>query len=346
MSRIDVDSLLQEVSGDLPCGENLEYDADFGEMERAARGKPEQTIGDTTVPAEDPDWAEVQSRAIQLLSRTKDLRVVLYLLRAQLKTEGLIGLNDGLNLLRAVLERYWDTVHPQLDPDDDNDPTLRVNTLLTLSDADTILRNLREAPLATSRTFGSICYRDIAMVNGEIAPSGDGETAAPDASAIHGAFMDCDLEQLQATAEAAREAIDRTAAIEQDVTNQVGAAAAPSLSGLGGSLKSIERALTEKLAGRGVGDPAAMENGEAAAEGQGSATGAPAASGQINSREDVQRALDRICEYYDRHEPSSPVPLLLRRAKRLVAKSFMEILRDMVPDGVSEAERIGGSDSD
>ena len=50
--------------------------------------------------------------------------------------------------------------------------------------------------------------------------------------------------------------------------------------------------------------------------------------------------------YYERHEPSSPVPLLLKRAKRLVAKDFMEILRDLAPDGVDQAERISGpSDS-
>jgi type VI secretion system protein ImpA len=33
---------------------------------------------------------------------------------------------------------------------------------------------------------------------------------------------------------------------------------------------------------------------------------------------------------------------LLQRAKRLVAKDFMEILRDLTPDGVSQAEAIGG----
>jgi type VI secretion system protein ImpA len=41
------------------------------------------------------------------------------------------------------------------------------------------------------------------------------------------------------------------------------------------------------------------------------------------------------------------VPLLLRRAQRLVEKSFMEILEDMVPDGVSQAKIVSGkSDAD
>ncbi|MGK2926590.1 MAG: ImpA family type VI secretion system protein, partial [Lysobacterales bacterium] len=65
-------------------------------------------------------------------------------------------------------------------------------------------------------------------------------------------------------------------------------------------------------------------------------------SGPISNRSDVVRALERVCEYYSVQEPSSPVPLLLRRAQRLVEKSFMEILEDMVPDGVSQARIVSG----
>lgn len=73
----------------------------------------------------------------------------------------------------------------------------------------------------------------------------------------------------------------------------------------------------------------------AAAQGGGAA---PASvPGTIQSREDVVRALDRICEFYARTEPSSPVPMLLQRARRLVDKSFLEVLRDLVPDGLNQA---------
>ena len=67
--------------------------------------------------------------------------------------------------------------------------------------------------------------------------------------------------------------------------------------------------------------------GEDAAEAVGTSPSRPA-SGAINSRNDVIQAIDRICDYYAMHEPSSPVPLLLRRAQGMVAKSFYEILED------------------
>ena len=65
-------------------------------------------------------------------------------------------------------------------------------------------------------------------------------------------------------------------------------------------------------------------------------------TGEITSRQDVIRALDKICEYYDRHEPSSPLPLLINRAKRLASKSFLEIIGDLTPDALAQAQSIGG----
>jgi type VI secretion system protein ImpA len=56
----------------------------------------------------------------------------------------------------------------------------------------------------------------------------------------------------------------------------------------------------------------------------------------------VLRILDALCDYYARNEPSSPVPMLLTRAKRLVDKSFIDIIRDLAPAGLAEAEVIGG----
>jgi type VI secretion system protein ImpA len=78
-----------------------------------------------------------------------------------------------------------------------------------------------------------------------------------------------------------------------------------------------------------------------AAAAPGAATRA-APSGEVNSRQDVIRLLDKICAYYEKHEPSSPVPLLLTRARRLVDKSFIEILQDLAPEGLGQARQVGG----
>jgi len=194
MSIIDINGLLNEVSPDAPCGDNLEYDPVFSELERAARGKAEQTLGDSSVAAEPPAWREVRNYSTELLGRTKDLRIAVYLTRSLLNTEGLAGFGDGLSLLRGMLERYWDCVHPQLDPDDDNDPTFRVNTIATLCDRDATLLNLQEAPLVSSRALGQFGLHHLLVAKGEISAPADSEVAISDLATIDAAFMDADLD--------------------------------------------------------------------------------------------------------------------------------------------------------
>jgi type VI secretion system protein ImpA len=346
---IEIESLLQDISPDAPCGENLEYDPDYGALERATQGKPEQQFGDTIVPAEEPDWLDVERRASALLGRTKDIRVLLPLIWALARTQGWAGFRDGLALLRGSLERHWDRIHPELDPDDDNDPTLRINTIAALSDPDSMLAGLRAAPLVQSRAFGRFCLRDIQIASGELPPPEDGEP--PEMQAIEGAFMEADLEELQATAKAVSQSVELIAGIESFLLERVGATQAPDLESLSAVLKSAQRALADPLSRR-IGTAASgdveVEETMGTAEGAASvnAPGAPAALGPVRSREDVIRVLESVCEYYGRHEPSSPVPILLNRAKRLVSKDFTEILRDLAPDGVSQLEMIRGPEAD
>ena len=89
MVLLDVDTLLEPVSDDSPCGPNLEYDDAYASFERSARGKAEQQYGETIIPAEDPNWREVRRLGLELVLRTKDLRVACLLVRGLLETEGL-----------------------------------------------------------------------------------------------------------------------------------------------------------------------------------------------------------------------------------------------------------------
>ena len=96
---------------------------------------------------------------------------------------------------------------------------------------------------------------------------------------------------------------------------------------------------------RGVG----VEEEESTEDGAPAADGAPAGtiSGAVNNRRDVISALEKVCDYYDTHEPSSPIPLLLKGAKRLASMSFLEIVNDVTPEGLQQLKSIAGiSDED
>src|SRR5207249_945184 len=111
----------------------------------------------------------------------------------------------------------WASLHPQLDPDDNNDPTIRINALAVLSDG-TTLNVLRSASLLRSRSFGKVGLRELAFASGEVAPPSDApkwETAA-----IEAAFQDCPLSELEGTAGALRASSEHIKAIDKVFVDQ------------------------------------------------------------------------------------------------------------------------------
>lgn len=350
---IEIEKYLSEIEPDNTCGNDLEYDAEFIAFEKEAQGKEEQTMGDSVIDAEPPNWREVIKQAEKLLTRTRDLRIFINYLRALTATQGILGLADGMHLLRSATEMHWNNIYPQLDPDDDNDPTERINVLMTLCDFSSFLRPLQKVPLVESRALGRFNLRDIQIANGNISISAsDSETELPSSATVEGAFQECDPEVLHANANAANEALSDLNQMEAFITDQVGISNAPTFAELRKVLKDINSILVEQVGKRGLNGSTSAESDvtdvdDASAEQIETTTNVKTVSpAGINNNQDVIRAINLICDYYKKNEPSSPIPLLLERVNRLVGKDFMEVLRDMAPNGVEQVEILSGISSD
>ena len=180
---MDQELLLQNHGEDAPSGEDLEYDPTFAELEIAAQLGEERQAGDEIIAGVEPDYKEVAKLALNVLERSHDLRAGVFLSQAQLRLKGMPGFAEVTTFIKQMLEDYWGSCHPQLDADDDDDPTMRVNAVFALADNDRILKALRMAPLTKSRTFGMMSLRDIAVADGEITPPSDMDSV-PDASSV------------------------------------------------------------------------------------------------------------------------------------------------------------------
>jgi len=344
---MDLDALLQSHGDDAPSGDDLEYDPVFTELEIAATHGEERQAGDKILPPEDPDYKEVTAKALEILSRSHDLRAAVFLAEAQLRLKGFAGFAEATSYLARCLDEYWDSCHPQLDADDDNDPTMRVNAILTLVDDARILRGVRRAPLTQSRTFGALSLRDIAVAEGENTPPADMDVV-PDQGQVAAAFQDTDEEVLRGISDAVSQALADVTAIAAKFDAET-PAQGPDLDPLINALKrassKMASALGDPVAGDDGGDDADAARAGGAPQPAGGGGGA-SGGGAINTPTDVQNALDRIIGYYERTEPSSPLPILLLRAKKLVGADFMTIVRDMAPDGVDRVNLIGGLEDD
>lgn len=342
-SIVDVDELLREISPEEPCGANLEYDPAFLELEQVVKGKPEVQYGDTITPATPPDWKSAKAISLELIGRSIDLRVAVTLARALLCLHGMRGFAAGLQLVERMLGQYWDHLHPQLDPDDGNDPMLRVNTLAALCESTTVLRDVREAVLVASRAHGRFSLRGIDIATGELeVPEGEEK---PTLAVIDAAFLDVDQAELEDTDRALNEAYASSIRIEQVLTEKVGAAQSLDMSALTRLLKRARDFVHERLGRRNGGTNSdTADASSTSADGQPIQANAQAIqrSGEITSRDDVIQMIDKICAYYEKCEPASPVPLLLQRAQRLVSKNFVELLEDLAPDGLNQLYQASG----
>lgn len=358
MNGIDIDSLLKEVSPEAPSGEaDLSGEPAFIDLEIKIEGTPEREFGGRIMQeAKDPDWQEVKKAAIELCARTHDLRVVMYLTRALLHTDGFDGFAAGLALLHGLIDRYWDSLFPRLDPDDSHDPIQRINILAALSEGEDILVPLRKTDLCVSKRLGRYGLRDVLIANGKIDATKNDKSPPPTMVEIEAAFKDTDIDTILAKQAAIERASDNLAKLKAGLNKKVGdshSGSIPDFKSLSKVLKVMDAIMKKQLQDRqpppssNPDSAVAIDEADDAQPGGSVMTQRHSPVSGISNRQDVIRLLDKICKYYEHFEPGSPVPLLLKRARQLVEKNFIEIIQDLAPDSAGKIKSlIAGDDTE
>ncbi|MGP8471528.1 type VI secretion system protein TssA [Burkholderia sp. PR2] len=339
--------LLADLSPEAPCGPNLEYDADFLQLQERATPRAEQQYGDTVIPAETPDWRAVERLALALSERTKDLRVAAHLARSWTEQHGIPGYADGLAVVAGLIERWWDDLHPRLDADGEQDPTPRMNALADVAGAHECARAARRQPLFD----GGPSVRDA-----ERALDGRDETGGPSAGRRDGlvAALSTARDDGRVPIDAVRAVLGALDAIRARVTDRLGSEWSPDASDTEKALQRIVREMPEPAPVQAAGPVDGSIPATPAAPGAANAASAPATvpngqawrDAEVASRDDVRLGLDKMCRYFELHEPSHPAPLLLRRAQRLLALDFYEIIRDLAPESLPKLDMLSGERSE
>jgi type VI secretion system protein ImpA len=347
---LDIDALSRPIDDNEPAGPDLEYSS-VAELDRFAAGTP-GTIDPSTqelVGAEEPNWRKVAEMATELLGKTKDLRVAAWLARAELANRGLPGLADGLKLIAVLVETFWETLYPMLDRDEGDDPIERMNVLANLSpdpaqsygsaSTEALLRSLRGTVIVESREVGRFTVRDLEYMLGRMQPP-EGQTA-PAEALLAAAWKTGD----PAANQVKRDGIAIGLAAIQAITKQFS-----DRSGQRPSLDLLQQTL------RRVGDFYAAQDAEAAAEagdtaegdedgevgGPTGSGGKPPRSGGLASRADAVRILQQVAVFLRKAEPSSPAPMFVDRAVKLLQMDFNAIVKELMPDSRERIEMLGG----
>jgi len=326
---------LAPVSNTAPCGPDLEYDHDFVVLFASAAPKQDVQYG-AFVGSPDPvNWSELERDCRRLMLRTKDIRVAVLYARCRTRLGGAAGLAEGTGLLATWLETFAGHVHPQPDTDGEHDTArdMRVNALQALADPDGLLADVREIVLAKS-TLTRLQVRDIERA---FARPRAADALAPESVAQQ--LRDLRVQQ-PAMMVGFDDTITHLATIE--------AWCASHLDAYQPDLSPLTRLLDELRAPASANAVKQTEESQepvpAADESSGNDASAllePVNAGPVRAAErttaqpgsapvDRQAALGLIRTartWFETHEPSSPIPVLLKRAEQFVGKRYAEVVK-------------------
>ena len=314
------------ITDETPCGQDLRAVDEWAFADLRAAAPNLITDPETGLSREDDaDWEKLETLATGHLTASKDLEIVVYLLRAVLRTRDMPALRDGLVLLRDLVKHRWDQCHPTLESAG-NDTQVRIRVVEVLSDFDLFLRPLAEKKFLTTDD-GSFSLYDILGAKGER----EMREGDPTLDQVELAFAGCSKEQKEGI-EQSLAAIDESAKIVGNIENQFRSrldasqgVAPPNLDKLADLFKRMVRE-TKMLLGLPIEEE---EGGEEDERGGGQKQ---TLQGEIKSRTDVRHFLDKACRFYGDTEPASPVPMFLRAAKVVVDKDFLEISEIVTPE--------------
>ena len=113
------DDLLNPIEGPNPSGSNLRYDPVYDKIKEARREEDQPPPGMTERDRKVADNLLVIKLTTDLLTnKTKDLQLAAWLTEALLKRKSFAGLKDGLALCYGFVDKFWDTVYPELEDGD------------------------------------------------------------------------------------------------------------------------------------------------------------------------------------------------------------------------------------
>ncbi len=310
---------LKDISSDSPCGEDFvdssyEYSALESNINQAE---------------ESSEWKKLKKETDGYLSKTKDIRLYVLYTRILIHTEKnpFIGLSKGLQLVHHGMDNYWNCLYPEVDNEDSEPFFDRNNALANFADYGSLVLPLTKKLTVLSIGLGNYTLEDLLILDG-------GGTLA-DKPPLKG-LMPEEEEAYSEVLQYFKVALDITENIKKlyyEKTSEV----FPEFN---------DHLLPMLQKGANLGDDSTSD----VSNDSNTVVSAPVGSvapqmqiqGMINSREDIIKALGLICDYYDKNEPSSPIPMMLERVSKMVDMNYREIFSEFQLGADSVLDKIFG----
>lgn len=336
LPKTDNDELTVPISDLMPSGESLRRGPVYDKIKLAR--KEDDPALDHGIWATEPkaaDWDTVITTAVSALKdKSKDLRIACWLTEGWTAKYGVPGASQGIALLTALAEQFWDTLHPPIDDDGDFDG--RIAPLGWL-DSQLSVRlkkvTLIDPEKRDRQTLSWLDWERATLLERSGKSPAEGQVTTADfmTSVLLTAtpFYRALAEDLTALAEG----IDK---LEEAVDTRCGEPAA-SLYQLKDTVDALKHFVKRALSQKGESETAAGSDDESTADEEEGpvAENVPAGGGRrgpIRNRAEAYQRLAEAADYLMQVEPHSPVPHLVKRAVSWGNMSFADLIPELVND--------------
>jgi type VI secretion system protein ImpA len=357
------DDLLNPIPGENPSGESLRYAPVFDKIKEARRADDDAPQGEWQFERKTADYALVIKLAGETLAtKSKDLQLAAWLTEAILRKEGFQGLKAGLELIKGLIDNFWDTLYPELD---DGDAEMRAAPLEWLGTR--MEPALRSVPL-TSKGANWFQFKESRAVGYEAAADTDAKAEARSTAIAEGKMSGEEWDgavagtpkafyaEMEETLDGILDVLEVLNIICEEKFGDV----APSFGPMRTTVEEIRHTVHGLLQKKREVEPdegaeaAAAEEEPASAEETPAASpkprGGPVAAEPVDTDDAFQR-VTAVAGYLRRNDPSSPLPYLLLRGLRwgelrAAGTDVDANLLEAPPTGTRQALKKAANDSD
>ncbi|MBS1831096.1 MAG: type VI secretion system protein TssA [Acidobacteria bacterium] len=327
------EDILNPIAGDNPAGVNLYYDPVMDKLKEARREDDDAPAGDWERELKTADHKTVIKLGSETVAtRSKDLQISAWLTESLLKVHSYPGLKEGLDLLRGIVDTFWDGCYPEIE---DGDLELRAAPLDWVGAR--LELPVKQAPLLKNG-YNILIYQDSRKIPLEADLDGDenkqkirseavadGKVTPEEWEIADKATPNEFLQAVAASLDGCIESVDALSAISDEKFGDQ----APTFGSLKTHLTEVRHTVKLWLKARGItdgpaeaddaaaDDPAMAETAGGAAYG---GTGGPrgiTVTGVIPAnKEEVAIRLEAICKYLREQDPANPGPYMMLRGFR------------------------------
>ena len=163
---IDLEQLLAPIPGEKPAGVDLRYETVYDRLKTTRRAAEDKLQGghETEPMRPETEWKAIHALASEALAKkSKDLQLAVWLLEVEAYIDDFSGAAAGIELVRLLMERYWDTLFPALD--DEEPLAFRAGVLEWIESKQQLklARILKQIPLTDSEHEYALHHYELAQ---------------------------------------------------------------------------------------------------------------------------------------------------------------------------------------